>query len=48
MAEENEFKGDAGEYKFAPRKADAVRINMKKLTPKSRYALIHEIEVYEK
>lgn len=48
VAEENEFKGDAGEYKFAPRKADAVRINMKKLTPKSRYALIHEIEVYEK
>jgi hypothetical protein len=48
VAEEKALDGDFGEYKFAPRKADAVRINMTKLTPKSRYALIHEIEVYEK
>ena len=48
VTEENEFNGDTGEYKFAPHKADAVRINLKKLKPKSRYALIHEIEVYEK
>ena len=48
VAEEKDLAGDFGEYRFAPRKADAVRINMTKLTPNSKTARIHEIEVYQK
>ncbi len=48
VAEAKDLTGDFGEYTFKPRKADAVRIIMKKLAKGKRYAQIHEIEVYEK
>ena len=48
VAVEKELKGESGEYKFQQRKADAVRLNITKLTPQSKMARIHEIEVYEK
>ena len=48
VAVEKELKGESGEYKFQQRQADAVRLNITKLTPQSKTARIHEIEVYEK
>ena len=47
VATAKDMTGDFGEYKFAPRTADAVRLTITKLTPGSRHAKVHEIEVYQ-